>query len=227
MADYQGNWDTLYWSPSEIAALATDLASWGEQVEASIKEAYNVVNNLGTTQDWTGKLFNDLAKLMNDQKGFFTHNITILAEEIPSNMNESARADANASDASFASYTPATLSQDYEVEMTSDDGTGILTFNEANVQTANEQFVNAFTTAKENLDQYQYHFNSLFNEILSNKAEAYEKYKYVVEDTVAKSTELFQTFCEAFVNNAKAAEEAIKAADAAAAAQADNISQAN
>lgn len=223
MGNYVGKLDTLYWSPSEIAQLATDLSSWGAEIETNIKAAYTSVDSLGTSGAWTGKLFNDLANLMNDQKGLFQESVRVLAEEIPSNLNSSARADAEASQASFASFTAATVYNDYEVTLTDDDGTGRLTFEEGTVETANSEFLTALTTAQENLNKYQSNFNSLFNEILSTRARAYIRYRSIVEHTVSVCIEKFSEIAQTYADNAKAAQTAIQEADVAAATQADNI----
>lgn len=223
MGDYKGKFDTLYWSPSEIAQLATDLSNWGSEVETSIKAAYAAVDSLGTSGAWTGKLFNDLADLMNDQKGLFQDAIRVLVEEIPTNLNSSAKADADASEAAFVNFTAAPISNDYEITLTEDDGTGILTFDEASVEQANTDFNTSLQTAVENLNSYQSNFNLLFNEILSSRARAYTKYRSIVEHTVSTCIQKFQEFSETFLNNAQAAQDAIKTADETSAAQADNI----
>ncbi len=223
MGDYQGKWDTLHWSPSEIAQLATDLSNWGAEIESNIKAAYKAVDSLGTSGAWTGRLFNDLANLMNDQKGLFQESIRVLAEDIPSNLNASAKATADASLASFANFSLATIFNDYEIMLTEDDGTGRLTFEEGTVDTAFSEFYNALKTAQDNLSKYKFNFNSLFNEILSVRASAYSKYRSIVEHTVSVCDEKFAEFAKAFTDNATAAQTAIREADVASANQADNI----
>lgn len=224
MANYSGSWDTLFWSPREISALASDLAEWGKTVEDSVKAAYTTIDNLGRSQDWIGKLFNDLANFMNDQKGFFEHSLNVLAIEIPSALDSSARIDAEASQAAYTPYTPTVLVADYEIALTADDNTGELAFNSINVQTASQDFVNCFNTARENLDSYKSNFDSLFRSIFGVKTQAYEKYIYTVDSTYNACLENFQAFVDMFNTKAAEAEAAINAADTSSAQQVNNIS---
>lgn len=216
--------DRLYWSPEELADLATELSRIAtEEIEVYIKEAYTHVDELGTSKAWTGKLFNDLADLMNDQKGLFETNIKILAEEIPGKLSESANADARASDAPLPTYTPSSVSSDYEVTLTDDDGTGTLTFEAETVGEKNTAFTTALKNALDGLNHYKEEFSKILDEALSTKARAYSAYIGVAERVHAQCSEKFTEFSTTYIEKAQASEEAINAADTESGEKAEEI----
>lgn len=48
--NYKGTLDSLYWSPKEIAQLASDLSNLAEEnIQNNILKAYGTFNELGTS----------------------------------------------------------------------------------------------------------------------------------------------------------------------------------
>ena len=226
MGDYSGRFDTLYWSPAEVRDLASNLATWGKEVEDNIKQAYTTVEQMGRNDIWTGYWYNQLGELMNDQKGYFQTAMRIIVEEIPTALNETAKTQAEGSNASFSSFSAQSIDTSYEITYTADDGSGKLLFNEESVAAANKEFTTYLSTATERLNKYKNDFDSLFNAVLSARAKAFQPYKSLVERTVAECTSKFTTFCDSYVKCAENARSMISAADTNAANPAGTVSQA-
>ncbi len=162
---------------------------------------------------------------MNEQAPFFASTMTVMGEEVPAKLNEAAEGNARASDAAYTPYTPATLTKDYSVALTPDDGLGTLAFKAEDVADQNQKFNEALSSAQELLQKYDNDFSLILQEKYTERVKALSDFVTTISQNVQTCINNFQTFSSTFLEKARAAEEAINTADTQGQAAAQDITK--
>jgi len=235
MANIKGTVDSLYWSPKEIVKLASDLSSIAEEnVQNNILKAYGAFNDLGTSGNWTGKLYNCVAKVMNEKRDTFMIGINILLNQIPESLNEAAGELAAASEDSISGGNYAerfggdtVAASTYDVNETEDDGQGTLNYQPEQASETKDTIIKFFDDAFNGLTNYKELFDTLKLEVFSSRAGAYDTFSSKVTQTVRDCNDAFEDILQTLIQHMELADEAIKTKDVSAAQKAEEINSIN
>ena len=234
--NYKGTLDSLYWSPKEIAQLASDLSNLAEEnIQNNILKAYGTFNELGTSGNWTGKLFNDVVDVMNEKRETFILGVDILLNQISEALNNAAGDLASASDATISGGNYAekfggsssAVSDSYEINKTEDDGEGTMNYQPEQASETKDTMVKLFENAFSGLTEYKSLFDTLKQEVISERAGAYDTFSSKVTQTVQDCNDAFEEILQALVTSMESADEKIKAKDTSASQKAEDINSIN
>ena len=81
-----GDFGTINWSNQAIADFACELSNAGSVYRDAIGEVFRCVNELGVSENWTGKNFNTVEEAMNGVLGNFRSTANQLVNEIPTQI---------------------------------------------------------------------------------------------------------------------------------------------